>query len=132
MKRSLPYSQIMRFCGAGAVGVLLYYALLITLTELAKIWYLASAIIAGTCSYTSNFLFHKFWTFGSVENKKIKYMPRQINLYAVMVAVMFLLNVIFLYLLVEYLHLWYIPAQVIASIAIGVISFVASRRIFAD
>ena len=39
-------------------------------------------------------------------------------------------NALFLYLMVEYLHMWYIGAQVILTVVISILSFIISGRIF--
>jgi len=124
-----PYAQILRFCSSGAIGVLLGYLILIVLTEEVGVWYLASAIVASIVNYTSNFLFHKYWTFKDRESHEIH---RQIGKYAAMVVFLFLLGITLLYILVECLRLWYLFAQLIVTGVVTVISYLISRRIFAN
>lgn len=121
--------QIIKFLCAGAVGTVLYYITLYVSTEIIGVWYLASAIFASVLNYSFNFVFQKFWTFG---NRDIGTVQQQIKRYATMTAILFIINIMFLYALVEYLHIWYIAAQVIVTAILIPISFIVSRRIFAD
>ncbi len=119
--------QIVRFCVAGAAGVIAYYAALYGLTEYLGVWYVISAVIGFILNTGLNFTLQKFWTF---ENKEIHMVGRQLALYVAMTVSFLISNALFLYLMVEYLHLWYIGAQVILTIVISVLSFIISRRIF--
>ena len=122
-------SQVMRFLSAGGLGVLLYYLILYTLTDVVGVWYMVSAVIASIVNCSSNFILQKFWTF---ENKDAKNIHWQAGKYAIMVASLFLANLFLLYVLVKYVHLWYLAAQVIITILLTVISYLVSRRIFAN
>ncbi len=121
--------QIRRFLSAGGVGVLLYYLILYFLTDVVGVWYLASAVTASVVNYVSNFILQKFWTF---ENRGTRNIHEQAGKYAIMVAALFMANLLLLYLLVEYARLWYLAAQVIVTVFLTVISYSVSRRIFAS
>jgi dolichol-phosphate mannosyltransferase len=120
-------SRVLRFLGAGGLGVLLYYLILYTLTDLAGVWYMASAVIASIVNWTSNFVLQKRWTF---ENKDNKNLHKQAWEYAGMAIGLFLTNLALLYVLVEYLKLWYMGAQVIVTVTLTIISYFITRRIF--
>ncbi len=122
-------SQVMRFLSAGGLGVLLYYLILYILTDVVGVWYMVSAVIASIVNYSSNFVLQKFWTF---ENKETKNIHWQAGKYAAMMVSLFVANLLLLYVLVEYAHLWYLIAQVIVTILLTVISYLVSRRIFAN
>lgn len=117
-----------RFLSAGGVGLLLYYATLYLLTDLAGVWYIASALIASVVNYGSNFLLQKFWTF---KNRDVENIPRQASAYAVLFVFISLSNLFLLYVLVEYVHLMYLVAQVPVTIVLTIISYVVTARIFA-
>ncbi len=122
-------SQILKFIGAGGLGVLLYYLVLFILTDVAGLWYMVSAAIASVVNFSSNFLLQKFWTF---ENKGTKNIHQQAGNDTLLTASLFVSNLLFLYVLVQYTHLWYLAAQVIITAALTVISYLVSRRIFVD
>ncbi len=129
MALSSRLSQILRFLGAGGVSVLLYYLLLSFLKEIIGIWYIASSVIAIIVSNALNFVLHKFWTF---QNKTIDGIHWQAGKFTVMKIAFLFSNTFLLYALVEYLNLWYLLAQLIASILLTGIGYLISRRIFAD
>src|SRR3990167_11151751 len=118
--------QVMRFYVAGAAGVIAYYAALYGLTEYLGVWYVTSAVVGFTLNTGLNFTLQKFWTF---QNKETHMVGRQLALYVAMTVSFLIGNTLFLYIMVEYLHLWYIGAQVILMIVISVLSFIISGRI---
>lgn len=119
--------HVTRFCIAGAVGVITYYAALYSLTECFGVWYVISAVIGFILNTGINFILQKFWTF---ENKETQMIGHQLALYAAMTVSFLVGNTAFLYLMVEYLHMWYIGAQVILTAVISFLSFIISGRIF--
>ena len=123
------FSQILRFLLGGGVGVAVYYATLYTLTEFAGVWYVISAIVAFVLNYAINFTLQKFWTF---QNKDTKNVSRQLTLYFGMVLGFLATNTTLLYVLVEYVHLKYLVAQLILTFLLTIASFVLTRKIFAD
>ena len=119
--------QVVRFCVAGAAGVIAYYIALYGLTEYFGVWYVASAVIGFILNTGLNFTLQKFWTF---QNKEKHMVGRQLVLDIAMTVSFLVGNALFLYLMVEYLHMWYIGAQVILTIVISVLSFIISGKIF--
>lgn len=119
--------QIVRFCVAGAAGVIAYYVALYGLTEYLGVWYVVSAVIGFVLNTGLNFTLQKLWTF---QNKEIHMIGRQLVLYVVMFGSFLAGNTVFLYLMVEYLHMWYIAAQVILTAVISILSFIITSRIF--
>jgi dolichol-phosphate mannosyltransferase len=128
MLASSRLSQVLRFLGAGAFGTLLYYIVLYGLTEFAGVWYITSAVVAALLNYSSNFVLQKVWTF---ENKNLEGIHKQVGKYIALATTLFILNTVFLYVLVEYAHLWYLAAQVIVTVILTIISFFVTRHIFA-
>ena len=119
--------QVVRFCIAGAAGVIAYYTALYGLTEYLGVWYVTSAMVGFTLNTGLNFILQKFWTF---QNKEKHMVGRQLVLYIAMTVSFLVGNALFLYLMVEYLHMWYIGAQVILTVGISILSFIISGRIF--
>lgn len=129
MGRLSQLSQIMRFLSAGGVGVVLYYLILYFLTDMIGIWYMASAVAASVVNYGSNFILQKFWTFN---NKELRGLHKQAGKYAILAGSLFTANLFLLYALVEYARLWYLAAQIIVTTFLTIISYLVSRRIFAN
>ena len=126
MQTSRP-KQAVRFCIAGAAGVITYYLTLYCLTEYLGVWYVVSAVIGFILNTGLNFTLQKFWTF---QNKETHMVRRQIILYIVMTISFLVGNTLLLYLMVQYLHMWYIGAQMILTLVISILSFIISGKIF--
>ena len=121
------FRKVVRFCVAGAAGVIVYYATLYGLTEYFGVWYIVSAVVGFILNTGLNFMLQKFWTF---QNKETHMIGRLLVLYIIMFVSFFVGNIVFLYLMVECLHMWYIGAQMILTVVISVLSFIISSRIF--
>lgn len=119
----------MRFLSAGGLGVLLYYLILYVLTDVMGIKYIISAVIASVANFSLNFVLQKFWTFKSKNTKDIY---SQISKYAIMTIAIFIINLLLLYVLVEYVHFWYLFAQLLITILLTVMSYFVSRLIFTN
>jgi putative flippase GtrA len=119
--------QVARFLIGGGISVVVYYALLYGLTDLVGVWYVASAAFAFAVYFGVNFSFHKFWAFRNMDQKVLN---RQLMWYTTAAGVNWVLNTTFLYLLVEYLALWYMLAQAILTIVSSIASYFVFRWIF--
>jgi putative flippase GtrA len=119
---------ILRFLVGGGAGVIAYYVALYTLTEFFRVWYVLSAIIAFVLNNGINFVLQKFWTFKSND---IKAVPTQIVLYFGMGVSFLVANTGLLYVLVEYVRLYYLIAQLMLTVLLTIVSFVITKRIFA-
>ncbi len=120
--------QIKRFLLAGGLAVIPYYGILFGLTEIG-LWYMASAVIGSTVNVAISFMLHKFWTFKNRDKSKAK---RQAAHYGIMRVGIFFLNLLLLYVFVEYIHLWYMASQLIVSLIATIISYFLNRVIFAN
>ncbi len=125
--KTFHLGQVVRFCITGAACVIVYYAVLYGLTEYLGVWYVASTVIGFILSTGLGFTLKKFWVF---QNKEIRMVGRQFVLYATMTISFLIGNAVFLYLMVQNLHMWYIKAQIILTLVISILSFIISGRIF--
>ena len=121
--------QITRFLVGGGAGVLVYYITLYALTEFAGLWYVASSVIGSVLNTAVNFVLQKFWTF---RNKDKRAAPRQMVLYLILSIGIFSANTGLLFVLVEYAHFPYLLAQLILTALLSIVSFVATKGIFAN
>ncbi len=119
--------RISRFLLVGSISILINLSILYILTEYGNVWYLASSALAFGISYIISFLFHKFWTF---KNKNVRATIYQFPLHLSLALFNLLLNTVLLFILVEWVHVWYVLAQASAAIVIAVNSFIISRKIF--
>ena len=119
--------RVGRFLIVGSLSVVTYYALLYGLTEFVGVWYIASAVVAFVGYYFVNFLSQKYWTF---KNKNLEALNRQLVQYTLMAIANWIINTVLLYVLVEYLHLYYLLAQAILTILVSVIAYFGFKYIF--
>lgn len=119
--------RVGRFFAVGSLSVITYYVLLYGLTEFAGVWYIASAVVAFVGYYFVNFLSQKYWTF---KNKDRKALNRQLAQYTLMAVANWIINTVLLYVLVEYLHLYYLLAQAILTVLVSVLAYFGFKYIF--
>jgi glycosyltransferase involved in cell wall biosynthesis len=124
---TLDMGRIARFLIAGGATTFVSLTTLYLFTEYAHVWYLGSSAIAFVVSYLVNFSLQKFWTFKNMGAKAIRY---QLPFHLSLALCNFALNTLLLFTLVEWAHVWYLLAQVLAAIVIAIDSFYFSRKIF--
>jgi len=113
-------SQLIKFGISGAIAALITISLLYFFTDILKIWYLLSSVIAYATAITINFFMQKFWAFGGDHQKKIS---RQFVLFFSINLINLFLNTDGLYLLVDKIKLFYITAQILMAVILALISF---------
>ncbi|HEY4527092.1 MAG TPA: bifunctional glycosyltransferase family 2/GtrA family protein [Candidatus Paceibacterota bacterium] len=120
-------AKIFRFLAIGTNAALIHIITLYLFTEYAHLWYIYSTVLAFVVAFVFNFSMQKYWVFKSAEHAKI---PVQFPLHLVVALINLCINVLLLYLFVEYLGLWYVLAQALASAIIAIETFVLLRLIF--
>ncbi len=120
------FKKILLFCFGGGISVGIYYIILYTFIEYLKIWYPISAVIGSVIMYSISFLFQKFLTF---ENKEIRTLKKEMLMYFGMAISLLLANSILLYILVEFIHLQYLIAQLVLTVVLSVVSYFTTKRI---
>ncbi len=119
--------RILRFVITGGSAALVNLAALYMFTDFVGVWYLASEVLAFLIAFAFSFVLQKYWVFQSTESHKIK---RQLPLHFATAGLNLVLNLSILYGLVEYAHIWYLLAQLIANAIVAFLSFFAFRWIF--
>jgi glycosyltransferase involved in cell wall biosynthesis/putative flippase GtrA len=111
---------------ASFIDLYLFYAL----REYYNVWYLYSAIIALTISFSVAFIIQKYWTFKDYSDHNIH---GQFFWYLFSVGFSVVLNLLTLSLLIELLDFSHMLAQVIALALAGFAGFVLNvRNVFND
>jgi dolichol-phosphate mannosyltransferase len=118
--KALP--QFIKFCVVGLIGTGVNLAILYFLVEFVNLWYIISATISFVIALTNNYILNRLWTFSSKE----KIMKQYVKFFVVSVLSLGI-NLSILYLLVEFAHIWYIFAQVIAIIVALWTNFLGSK-----
>jgi putative flippase GtrA len=123
----LTKKKVFRFIIAGGTGAATQITILYVLTLYFKLWYLFSGLIAFVCSVAVSFILQKLWTFRNFSKEKS---ARQAILYCITGCTNLVLNLFLLYVFVDFVHINYIVAQIIASILIAFMSFMIYHKIF--
>lgn len=115
--------QFLKFCVVGTVGTAIDFGLLYILVEFSNIWYLLAATISFIVAVINNYIFNKIWTF---ENKDSNFLKQFVQFLVVSVVGLGL-NVLILYILVEFAGIWYILAKVLATGVVLIWNFFANK-----
>lgn len=115
--RQIIKIQYIKYLVSGCTGAIVNVGILYVLTDWLGLWYLFSTSISLLCSFVVSFTLHKFWTF---DNKVMEDVHVQAASYLGVALINLVLNTFFMLVFVEYLHIWYLLAQVISA---GLIAF---------
>ncbi|MEM9921019.1 MAG: GtrA family protein [Bacteroidota bacterium] len=91
------------------------FAIVILLTELLGLWYVASNAIGAFCGAVVSFVLGRFWVFVSLKNK----IGDQVVRYLLVSAGSLILNTGGVYLVTEYFGINYVLSKVIVSLFVG-------------
>ncbi|MBU1036983.1 GtrA family protein [Patescibacteria group bacterium] len=119
------WEQFIRFFIVGGFSTIVDFALLFSLTEWAKLWYLLSATVGFSGGAITNYSLNKNWTF----QNKDKRIARQFTVFFIVALVGLAINNTILYLGVEVFNLWYMLAKVIAAAVTLIWSFIGHKYI---
>ncbi len=118
---------IIKFALGGGFASLIYYGLLYSLTEYAKIFYIFSFLLAYGVSIIVGFYIKKYWVFKNSLFSKVK---KQLQQYIVLSICNFTANGILLWLLVEYILWHYIYSQVFITLLLVGLNYIICKKIF--
>ena len=124
--RAGRYAKFCKYVVVGGIAFLINVSALFLLTEYAGLYYVVSSALAFLAAFAANFLLQRIWTFSNRSRTHLR--RHALQFFALQVISNLLLNAALLYLLVEYLHLWYILAQILVSLSMAVITFFVSQR----
>lgn len=113
--------QFSKYFIAGTIGVIANILLLYILADVAGLHYLNATFISFISGIFIGFILQKFWTFS---DNNLKRLPRQLSLYSLIAVTNLFLNLPLMYLLVDKRDIWYINAQIIVMIFLGIVSYV--------
>ncbi|HEY9584330.1 MAG TPA: GtrA family protein [Candidatus Paceibacterota bacterium] len=127
-KLAFPFRKIIKYLISGSIATLSTLITLYFCTDFLNIWYVASSAIASAVGIAVSFFFQKFWTF---RDKSVDRIKSQALYYTVVMVTSIGLNALGIFLIVHYVRLHYLLAQIIVSGLIAVVSFfVYGRLIF--
>lgn len=124
--RFLPRSRTVRYVLAGGTATAANIMLLYLFTETFRIWYILSATLSLLFATTLSFMLQKWWTFRDTSRTRIKTQAAQ---YALTSMAGIVVNLLCMYVLVEWLSIHYVLAQIIAALAVAFGSFFVYKTI---
>lgn len=120
------YQRLLRYLISGGTAAAVDLLFLFLFTDGFGFHYLTSAILAFLVAFVVSFLLQKFWTF---QDESVERVHKQVIVYFAVSAVNLLLNTLLMYVLVDWMHIWYMGAQFLASGLIACESFFVSRYV---
>lgn len=123
LKDLFPLYQVLKHFSVGFSGFIINISVLYALVELVGLYYVLSALIAYIISISNNFLWNKRWTFcDHCADYKMQY-----SKYVLISLMSLVCNLAILALLVEIFGMWYLLAQTIAILIVGVNTFLWNK-----
>ena len=116
--------QGLKFAFIGAIGTFVNLSILYILTEIYGIQYIISESIAFGIALSNNYILNKVETFE--EDIQEKAMGKGIK-FAIICIIAFLVNLIVLFILVEYFSIFYLFAEILAIGCAFIINFMGNR-----
>jgi putative flippase GtrA len=114
--------QLARFCAIGFVCYAVGLGVLAALTEFAGVHYLASYVVAYLLAGATGYVLNGRYTFAARQLAPAGY-ARYVFVNSIVLA----LNGVLLWVLVDLLHTWYVPATLVLAVLGIPVSFLAHR-----
>jgi len=115
-----PRQSFLKFTISGTVTTISDLLFLFILHGLLNVGIVISTSISFVMSFAVSFYLQRIWTFDNREKKK---MPRQFFLYMLNSFLSLNINGLSMHLLVNKIGIWYLLAQIIVNIALGILNF---------
>lgn len=124
----LPFRewQIVRYIISGGTSAAVNLSLLYLFTSVFHIWYIYSAIIATSVALIVSFTLQKLWTFQNFSTDRVHV---QFPMHATLALSNIALNAALLFAFVEWLHLWYLAAQVVVGAFLACVNYSVYKKL---
>jgi len=106
-------ATVFKYIVAGGTAAVVDLGLLFLFTDVFKLHYLISAIIAFVFAFFVSFILQKYWTF---EDNSTERVHAQAFVYLVVSIANLGLNTLYMYILVDTFGLWYLSSQVAGAL----------------
>lgn len=113
--------QVVKFVISGGLAAVVNLVVLYFFTSVFGLWYEYSLVVGFLFAFITSFSLQKFWTFG---NKTARKLHIQISSYLAVSVTGLLINAAALFVLVEFLGLWYLVAQILIETVLAIASFI--------
>ncbi len=115
-------AKLLKYLVSGGIAAATNIGTLYLFVSVLHFWYITASGISFIVTFVVSFTLQKFWTFN---DQNLEVLKKQIGLSFVIAIVNLLLNILYMYGLVEYVHLHYLYAQVLTTAIIAIGSFAA-------
>lgn len=116
------YSKLLRYSISGCVAATTNLGVIYIFVDVFNFWYISASVISFAATFIVSFSLQKFWTF---KDPDLDVIHKQVAISFTVAMVNLFLNTVYMYGLVEYVHLHYLQAQILTTIMIAVGSFIA-------
>lgn len=120
------YRLIAKYIISGSIAAVSQLGMLVFLVERLHIWHILAVVHAFLFSAVIAFCLQKFWTFSDRSMSRAHF---QAALYAILLSVALSLNVLFMYVFVDLLHIWYVAAQIVTMGLVTIVTFLSNKYI---
>lgn len=120
----MRYARPIKFVISGGTAAATGLTILYLCTGIFGIWYLYSTWVAFVGAFIVSFLMQKFWTFG---DRSVQGLRGQLSSYFAVALSNLTLNTVSMYILVEYVHLHYLIAQICTTGVLASVSYFVYR-----
>ncbi len=115
--------RFVKWSVVGAIGAVVDFSILSALVELAGVYVHFAQAISFTCAVVNNYILNRTWTFGEIKHKGSAVQFMQFFIVSILGL---LTRTVIIYILVEWLSIWYIVATAIAVVVVLVWNFFAN------
>lgn len=119
------YRAYVKYVLAGTTAAAVNLGLLALFKEAFGMYYLLASTLSFLAAFFVSFFLQKFWTFGHTSLEDVR---RQLGKYFGIAVGNLGLNALLMFVLVDFVRLWYLFSQVLSSGSIAVMSFLLYRR----
>lgn len=130
MKRPLGFfgasisREFVTFSAIGIVNTLLHLVVLYILVEYFSVYYLLASFLAFVVAVTNSFIFNTRLTFAQSIHAKTAFRYSKFFVVSTLAAIT---NLVLLYIITEYLGVWYLLSQLIATGLSLLINFIGNK-----
>ncbi|MCS7200986.1 MAG: glycosyltransferase family 2 protein [Patescibacteria group bacterium] len=123
------FKKFIKFCLIGSIGLIINLTIFYILVNYFNWWYMSSALISFIFAVTSNYFLNRYWNFKSAN---IKIIPSYFK-FILFSLLGLCINIIFLYLFVEFFRIPTLMAQFLAILCASLWNFINSKKfVFED
>ncbi len=124
--RSEKILRIVKYLISGGSAAAVDLGLLYVFVSMFHMGHIVASALAFICAFGVSFSLQKFWTFN---NRSVENIHGQMGMYFVVAIFNLALNTFLMYLFVDFGHLHYLVAQILAAGLIAIESFFAYKKI---